>query len=150
PPRGRAPPSARSRHRSARRERQEVQSEFRQGPTSLALALREALEDTCVFPERCGSGLSVQRDVEVRPLQEQTESVDFLLDAYRAGKLSRREFVRRGLALGLTMSAATGLLAEAASAATRAVEQARAKPGGTLREGYDLDFTRMDPINTNW
>jgi peptide/nickel transport system substrate-binding protein len=101
-------------------------------------------------PRALRLGLSVHQDVEVRPLQEQTESVDFLLDAYRAGKLSRREFVRRGLALGLTMSAVTGLLAEAASAATRVVEQARAKPGGTLREGYDLDFTRMDPINTNW
>ena len=24
------------------------------------------------------------------------------------------------------------------------------KRGGTLKEGYDLDFSRMDPINTNW
>jgi peptide/nickel transport system substrate-binding protein len=83
-------------------------------------------------------------------LKEQTESVDLILDAYRAGKLSRREFVQRGLALGLTMSALTGLLAEAASAATSVVEVGRAKPGGTLREGYDLDFSRMDPIATNW
>jgi peptide/nickel transport system substrate-binding protein len=83
-------------------------------------------------------------------LKEQTESVDLILDAYRAGKLSRREFVQRGLALGLTMSALTGLLAEAASAATRVVEVGRARPGGTLREGYDLDFSRMDPIATNW
>src|SRR5438046_9103333 len=24
------------------------------------------------------------------------------------------------------------------------------KKGGTLKEGYDLDFSRLDPINTNW
>jgi peptide/nickel transport system substrate-binding protein len=28
--------------------------------------------------------------------------------------------------------------------------QDQPKTGGTLREGYDLDFSRMDPINTNW
>ena len=82
-------------------------------------------------------------------MEERTDSVEGIVDAYRAGGLSRREFVKRGLALGLTMPAITALLAEAASAAGRAVEQ-QPRRGGTLREGYDLDFSRMDPIATNW
>jgi len=82
-------------------------------------------------------------------VEERTDSVEGIVDAYRAGGLSRREFVKRGLALGLTMPAITALLAEAASAAGRAVEQ-QPRRGGTLREGYDLDFSRMDPIATNW
>jgi peptide/nickel transport system substrate-binding protein len=83
-------------------------------------------------------------------VEEPTRSVDQLVDAYCDGKVSRREFVRRGLALGLTMPAIVGLLAEAASAAGRSIEQGTPRRGGTLREGYDLDFSRMDPVATNW
>ena len=51
-----------------------------------------------------------------------------------------------------------GLLASNSSAASRRGDgrrdtgrrRRRAKTGGTLREGYDLDFSRMDPINTSW
>jgi peptide/nickel transport system substrate-binding protein len=83
-------------------------------------------------------------------VENPTQSVDQLLDAYREGSVSRREFMQRGLALGLTMPAIIGLLAEVASAAERVIDQGRATRGGTLREGYDLDFSRMDPIATNW
>jgi peptide/nickel transport system substrate-binding protein len=85
----------------------------------------------------------------VTPVEEQSDAVDRLVGAYNDGSLSRREFVQRGLVLGLSMPALTGLLAEAASAANARIAQ-RPKRGGTLREGYDLDFSRMDPIATNW
>ena len=83
-------------------------------------------------------------------MEERTESVEQLVEDYRSNGVSRREFVRRGLALGLGMSAITGLLAETAVAGRRAPRAEAAKVGGTLREGYDLDFSRMDPIATSW
>ena len=78
------------------------------------------------------------------------DSVDRLVDAYREGAISRREFVKRGAALGLTMSAISGLLAQSAGAVGGRVERSAPKRGGTLKEGYDLDFSRMDPIATTW
>jgi peptide/nickel transport system substrate-binding protein len=86
----------------------------------------------------------------VRALEGQMDSVERLVDAYSEGSLSRREFVKRATALGLTMSAISGLLAEAAGAATGRFKRAAPKQGGTLKEGYDLDFSRMDPIATTW
>jgi peptide/nickel transport system substrate-binding protein len=88
--------------------------------------------------------------MEVRPLEGQTDSVARMVDAYREGNLSRREFVQRGVALGLTVPALLGLLAEAAAAGGNAPAGSTVKTGGTLREGYDLDFSRMDPIATTW
>jgi peptide/nickel transport system substrate-binding protein len=83
-------------------------------------------------------------------LGEPSDSVEQIVEDYRAGVISRRDFVRRGAALGVGMSALGGLLAGAAGAATRAPRAPRVKVGGTLREGYDLDFSRMDPVNTSW
>jgi len=71
-----------------------------------------------------------------------------LVAQYLEGRLSRREFVGRGLALGLSMSSIGALLAACTTATT--TQGTSPKRGGTLREGYDLDFSRLDPINTNW
>ena len=30
------------------------------------------------------------------------------------------------------------------------LRQEEPTPGGTLREGYDLDFSRLDPVATDW
>jgi peptide/nickel transport system substrate-binding protein len=78
--------------------------------------------------------------------------VDQLVESYLAGGVSRRGFVKTGIALGLSMSALGGLLA-ACSNQNQSSQNAGSgtpKRGGTLREGYDLDFSRMDPINTTW
>lgn len=83
-------------------------------------------------------------------MDESQRSVDGLVEAYTEGAITRRTFMQRGLALGLAMPAITGLLAEAAEAAGRTIERSLPKAGGTLREGYDLDFSRMDPICANW
>jgi peptide/nickel transport system substrate-binding protein len=83
-------------------------------------------------------------------VKEPSDSVERLVDAYSDGRVSRREFVQKGLTLGLTMPALLGLLAEAAAASGGSIAQGAATRGGTLREGYDLDFSRMDPVATNW
>src|SRR3954451_19094041 len=71
-----------------------------------------------------------------------------LLEAYRARKLSRRDLMVRAAALGVTASALGNLLARDAAAAP--ARQDEPKTGGTLREGYDLDFSKLDPVSTNW
>jgi peptide/nickel transport system substrate-binding protein len=68
--------------------------------------------------------------------------------------ISRRQFVRRATALGLSLPAISGILAStgvaATSSKTETVAGSAPRVGGTLREGYDLDFSRMDPVNTSW
>jgi peptide/nickel transport system substrate-binding protein len=83
-------------------------------------------------------------------LSEQRDSVERIVEEYRGGGISRREFVQRGVKLGLGMAALSGLMAEAAGAVVRSPQANAPKRGGTLREGYDLDFSRMDPVNTSW
>jgi peptide/nickel transport system substrate-binding protein len=83
-------------------------------------------------------------------LEESRDPVEQLVEEYRGGSVTRREFVQRGAALGLAMPVLTGLLAEAAEAAGKAIDRSLPKAGGTLKEGYDLDFSRMDPVNTTW
>jgi peptide/nickel transport system substrate-binding protein len=77
-----------------------------------------------------------------------------LVESLEENQISRRQFVTKAAALGLSLPTVGGLLASSSSAATRrtAADQAATAPqvGGTLREGYDLDFSRMDPINTSW
>jgi peptide/nickel transport system substrate-binding protein len=71
-----------------------------------------------------------------------------LLAGYRAGRLSRRDLLIRSAALGITATALGQLLAREAAAVPLAQEEPVV--GGTLREGYDLDFSKLDPVNTNW
>src|SRR5262249_41891241 len=77
------------------------------------------------------------------------QALDQTISAYLEGRLSRRGFVKAGLALGLTMSSIGGLLA-GCTQGQQGTQAGPPKKGGTLREGYDLDFSRMDPINTTW
>src|SRR5207253_5443565 len=76
-----------------------------------------------------------------------SEPLHGLVEQYMDGGLSRRQFVKGALALGLGMTTIGALLAACGSSTTGATTP---KQGGTLREGYDLDFSRLDPINTNW
>jgi peptide/nickel transport system substrate-binding protein len=74
-------------------------------------------------------------------------AVQGLVEQYMSGGLSRRQFVTGALALGFGMTAIGALLA---ACGTSTSTSGTPKTGGTLREGYDLDFSRLDPINTNW
>jgi peptide/nickel transport system substrate-binding protein len=80
---------------------------------------------------------------------DQTEALGRLLDDYQARRLSRRDVLRGAAALGVAAPTLAALLAKTPRAgAAPALQEPRS--GGTLREGYDLDFSRMDPVNTNW
>ena len=75
-------------------------------------------------------------------------AVHGLVSQYLDGGLSRRQFVKGTLALGLSMTTIGALLAACTNSST--TTSGTPKRGGTLKEGYDLDFSRLDPINTNW
>lgn len=86
-------------------------------------------------------------------------ALEDLIRDYRDARISRREAMKRAATLGISASALSAILVSArpaaAAPASRAtgvapLRQETPKTGGTLREGYDLDFSRMDPINTNW
>lgn len=90
---------------------------------------------------------------------EQRDAIQRVIQDYRSARISRRDVMKRGVALGLSIPAIAALLMKAAPVSAAADSTARPaaarfqdqpKTGGTLREGYDLDFSRMDPINTNW
>jgi ABC-type transport system substrate-binding protein len=74
--------------------------------------------------------------------------VEALVDDYLARRIDRREFFKRAGAAGVTMSAAAALLASARTAT--AASSLTPRRGGVLREGYDRDVSRPDPVNTPW
>lgn len=80
------------------------------------------------------------------------EKLGRLLAEHRAHRLSRRQLMLGAAALGVSTGALGGLLAASATAEAAAMPalQDQPKNGGTLREGYDLDFSKLDPIATNW
>ncbi len=80
-----------------------------------------------------------------------------IVHAYQARQLTRREFMKKALATGLSVSAAATLLAACAqptttTAAGGAATTTAGTPvaGGTLREGYNRDVSKHDPLTTNW
>src|SRR6267142_464764 len=75
-------------------------------------------------------------------------AVHGLVSQYLDGGLSRRQFVKGALAIGLSMTTVGALLAACSTSSNNT--STTPKVGGTLKEGYDLDFSRLDPINTNW
>jgi peptide/nickel transport system substrate-binding protein len=83
-------------------------------------------------------------------LSGQQDPVEGLLEQYVEQRIDRRQFFKRAGALGLSMSAASVLLAPVASAARRAPAVAAVTRGGTFIEGYDRDFTKMDAVQSGW
>ena len=83
-----------------------------------------------------------------------------IVDAYQAKQLTRRDFMRKALATGLSLSAAASLLAACSSTGGVATTAAAGDTsttaggtpvaGGTLREGYNRDVSKHDPLTTNW
>ena len=71
-----------------------------------------------------------------------------LIAEYRSAGLSRRDFVRRVAALGLSVPAAASLLATVGP--RLAAAQDAPKIGGEFIEGYDRDFTKMDTVLSGW
>ncbi|MYA86737.1 MAG: hypothetical protein F4Y12_14295, partial [Acidimicrobiaceae bacterium] len=99
-----------------------------------------------------------------------------LADQYQANQLDRRAFMKRLGMTGVGVAAAASILAacgddeeaaptttaapaepadtdDAAPATTAAPEEPAATgptQGGTLREGYNRDVSKHDPLTTNW
>lgn len=86
-----------------------------------------------------------------------------LVEGLMHGELSRRSFIRRAAVIGVSLPTISGILAAcgkgggdgSGKGGTPATggdpsKLSPGKPGGTLREGYDRDFSRMDPINTTY
>ncbi len=97
-------------------------------------------------------------------MEEFGPEVTELTEAYKAKLIDRRTFLHRaGLAaVGLTAAASIlaacstgeegGQATTAAPGTTAGTTAAPAGPvkGGTLREGYNRDISKHDPITTNW
>jgi peptide/nickel transport system substrate-binding protein len=84
----------------------------------------------------------------VSDASESRSGLRSLVEEYRRAGLSRREFVKRAALLGVSAPAAASLLA--AAAPRIAAAQDTPHTGGTFTEGYDRDFTKMDPVLSGW
>ena len=83
-----------------------------------------------------------------------SEVENHLIDEYRAGKIGRREFVRRGAVVGMSLPLVT-FLATACGVGTEDLESedkpqtAKPKSGGTLRVGQQEPPGALDPVAVN-
>ncbi len=76
-----------------------------------------------------------------------------LIDAYRARTISRREFVRRGTVVGMSLPV-LGFLASACGSGKRAQptnqpRNVKVKKGGTIRTGIAEPTGELDPVTLN-
>ncbi|MCA9860306.1 MAG: hypothetical protein KC438_11320 [Thermomicrobiales bacterium] len=94
-------------------------------------------------------------------MRSRDESLHTLVDDYRQARISRREAFKRAAVVGIGSSAIAAALlsvrtermsAAGSSGPGTTLRRLQDEPvqGGTLREGYDLDFSKMDPLLTNW
>lgn len=85
---------------------------------------------------------------EVR--RERSEIENNLIDSLTAGKINRREFVRRGTVLGLSLSSLSFIAAACGGddddAAATGTTEGTAKPGGTLRTGIVAPAIELNPL----
>ena len=94
----------------------------------------------------------VQRRVdEIR--HGSSEMENHLIDSYRKGGIDRREFVRRGTVLGMSMGTVSFLASACGSGdkgdgaeSTPAPTDAKVKPGGTVRAAINTPAGAVDPI----
>ena len=78
-------------------------------------------------------------------------------NSYLNGRLNRRQFAKGLLGLGIGVSAASAILAACGGSDSGGGDGGNGggdggtpKSGGTLREGYNRDVSKHDPITTNW
>ncbi|HZR93185.1 MAG TPA: ABC transporter substrate-binding protein [Gaiellaceae bacterium] len=83
-------------------------------------------------------------------MQREVDAVREIVEQYHDRKIDRREFFKRAGALGLSMSAASALVASPAYGRARGARLAGVTRGGTFIEGYDRDFTKMDTVQSGW
>jgi peptide/nickel transport system substrate-binding protein len=84
-----------------------------------------------------------------RVRQRSTKLENHVIDEFLAGRLTRRDFLRRGAIVGLSLPALGAVLAACASSSTKSSTAARArrgKPGATIRAGILVPTGAIDPI----
>jgi peptide/nickel transport system substrate-binding protein len=83
-----------------------------------------------------------------------SEMENHLIDTYSAGRINRREFVRRGTVMGMSLST-LGFLASACGSGekgggttttTESQQAAKVKPGGTVKAGVVTPSGAIDPV----
>ena len=83
-----------------------------------------------------------------------SELENHLIDELRAGKIGRREFVRRGAVVGMSvpllsfLATACGVSREDLESKDKA-QTAEPKPGGTIRMGQQQPAGALDPVTVN-
>ena len=79
------------------------------------------------------------------------QELNDLMATYQSTGISRRDFLRNALLLGMSLPMATLFLANASPALAKAAGQSTAPvKGGTFIEGYDRDFQPVEPISPGW
>ena len=93
--------------------------------------------------------MTEQRQRQVGEIRRRIGEVENdLVDELVAGRIDRREFVRRGTVLGLSLSS-LGVLAGCAAPNVARVSPPQTKPpkpGGTIRTGIVAPAAALDPI----
>lgn len=82
--------------------------------------------------------------------RDNRDSFDELIDRYRDEGISRRKFFTQAGALGVSLSVTAQVLAACGSDSGTTTTGGKPVAGGVLREGYDKDITRIDPVNGFW
>ncbi len=97
----------------------------------------------------------IQREVDAVRAQR-SELENHIIDEYRSGYIGRREFMRRGAVVGMSLPL-VGFLASACGSAEKSgsssdgaeSNKAAVKKGGVLRSGLQLPGSDLDPIKVN-
>ncbi|MGI8780289.1 MAG: ABC transporter substrate-binding protein, partial [Solirubrobacteraceae bacterium] len=87
---------------------------------------------------------------------ERSELENHVIDEYRAGYIGRREFVRRGAVVGMSLpllsflatACGSGEGTDSSSSGNEA-SKANVKKGGTVRAGLQIPGSDLDPIKVN-
>jgi peptide/nickel transport system substrate-binding protein len=85
---------------------------------------------------------------------ERSELENHIIDEYRAGYIGRREFIRRGAGVGMSLPL-VGFLASACGSGEEPggggtpAQSEDVKPGGTLKTGMQAPASDLDPIVVN-
>jgi peptide/nickel transport system substrate-binding protein len=95
----------------------------------------------------------VQRHVDAIRARS-TELENHIIDEYRAGNISRRDFVKRGTVVGMSLPivsflAACGGGGGNSSGGGGGANTGKVKPGGTIRTGIQSPAVALDPVKVN-
>jgi peptide/nickel transport system substrate-binding protein len=96
----------------------------------------------------------IQRQVDAVRAQR-SELENHIIDEYRAGYIGRREFIRRGTVVGMSLPLVGFLVSACGSGDKQSgsdgaeANKAEVKPGGTMRTGIQIPGSDLDPIKVN-